>query len=109
MCGCKDTPADVLTKAARCHLCLYSEHLPDAVNQGATLCYDGVPIVGRSVCPRGYFDSTGIVRWMGIRWYGLPIFMRVFLYLFKRSHPKISSWNSCGCVVVIKDFWTKFR
>ena len=103
MCGCKDTPADVLTKAARCHLCVYAEHLPDALNDGAVRCtVNGEAVVGLRVCPIGNFDEGPYVRWIGLNWIGLPWPMRAFLWLAKRTHPAIGSWSGCGCILRLK-------
>lgn len=106
-CGCSQSPeaiASTRTNAARCGMCIYATHGPDAINQGAVLCYDGVPIVGRTACPRGYFGD-GFVRWLGVKWYGLPAPMRWFLWAMKRTHPASRSFSGCGCSVRLKSAW----
>lgn len=67
---------------------------------------------GRSVadhmdgsCPIGR-TKDGLVRFAGLWWYGLPAPHRVWLWAFHKSHPGVSSWAGCGCVKVLKDFWS---
>lgn len=109
-CGCSSPPTDsgeTRTKAARCHLCVYAEHLPDALNDGAVSCtVNGKAVVGLRVCPIGYFDEGPYVRWLGLQWIGLPAPLRWFLFLFKRSHPMPSMFDGCGCLRWLKMLFT---
>lgn len=50
-------------------------------------------------CPIKRFpDGSNVVRWFGIRWYGAPIFLRIW----PRTSKKL---EGCGCVAVLKDWW----
>jgi hypothetical protein len=53
-------------------------------------------------CPKRRHAKPGarpIVRWMLLRWYGVPKPLRLGL-------PERYKLTGCGCVVVLKDVWT---
>jgi hypothetical protein len=48
-------------------------------------------------CPRGrHPDRRGVLRWAGIRWYGVP---RPIAWAYRIRQP----W--CGCCYVLKNLW----
>lgn len=69
--------------------------------------HDG--IAGRTSCPhRRYPDASGVLRWLGLRWYGVPAPLRWWLQerwglLQKTTLP------GCGCIVVLKNLVGRFN
>lgn len=51
----------------------------------------------------------GTVRWLWLRWYGLPWPYR--LWLWSLGGPRPRSWAGCGCLVAAKRAaaWAGFR
>lgn len=45
-------------------------------------------------------DSRGRVVWLGARWHGMPMPLRLYLAYRHGLHP--GSWPGCGCLVRIK-------
>ena len=108
-CGCQDSPAEARTKALVCHLCLYADHGPSAMNDGAIACtIDGMPVVGRQSCPRGKWKRDGGTLLVKSLWwhYGAAWWQRVVVRVFKRTHPKYKDFDGCGCIKVLKDLVT---
>lgn len=62
-------------------------------------------------CPRGWHpDKDGIVRWLGVRWYGVPFPIRAYLYArLGQGSPEeyIGAFAGCGCVVALKDWYER--
>lgn len=117
-CGCgtkkkyvKEQGDRIPTAAALCHVCPRAEHDPvNAWVRGAVVCsIDGVPVLNHvmlSSCPLGkHPDGSGITRWLGIRWFGLPYPLRVILWAFHPKHRPVSWWKACGCSVVGLRAW----
>ena len=113
-CGCSHSTTikdDDRTRALVCHLCIYAEHGPSAMNDGAISCtIDGKPVVGRSQCPRGKWrhdNGVLLVRSLGIWHYGAAWWQRVLVWALKATHPKYSDFSQCGCIVVLKNWYNK--
>ena len=76
----------------------------------------GCTISGRSiveryegaVCPMDRVREDGTTLWAGLVWMGVPWPVRVWLWIFHPSRPRISSFAGCGCVRVFKDFYRSF-
>lgn len=59
-------------------------------------------------------DSAGVVRWLGVRWYGVPKPIRLLW-----SNPDVrealglpalsAPLYGCGCVVLMKDAWIRAK
>lgn len=94
-----------------CHWCIYAEHDTGPWDGTAVTCtVDGLSVEThctscRPSCPVGkHPDLNGMVRFMGIEWYGVPAFLR-WLLVFKLT----GNVPGCGCVRVLKDLWLRFR
>ena len=102
-CGCrKNAPPDEQrrTRAAMCHVCpeSVSGYTADGA-RGAVACTVGGSW-REARCPLGMFpDRRGRVRWLGIRWRGVPMPLRVLVYM---SRPGTRRLWGCGCVDAIK-------
>jgi hypothetical protein len=52
-------------------------------------------------CPAGRFpDKDGVIKWAGVKWYGLPEPLRWWAVL---RIGKQREWPGCGCVKWLKD------
>lgn len=59
-----------------------------------------------------HVDADGSVRWLGVRWYGLPYPLRVFLWIKYRDRwawRHVRQLPGCGCIARLKDIWTGVR
>ncbi len=58
---------------------------------------------------RYYFtrDLGRQIKWLGVWWYGVPMPIRAYLWCIGVVKP--GKLPGCGCVVVLKDLWTKVR
>lgn len=70
----------------------------------------GEPVIlyisGRVVCPWGKHPrKDGTIRWLGVRWHGVPYPLRLVVWARARTHPRPSSFGGCGCVVELKSVW----
>lgn len=109
MCECKgpnSACSRLVTKTAMCETCPAGTLGPSRYGRGVVACsIDGKPIAKAitRACPRGrHPDAEGIVRWAGIRWFGVPMPLRVKLRLWHPRHPRLRRWDGCGCVVILK-------
>jgi len=95
MCQCSHTDAR-RTRSAMCAAC------PRLRNW--TVCsIDNQPASGRTHCPKGRFpDAHGVVRWMRVRWYGVPYPLRVTVAALRAARKPLPG---CGCIVRLKDLW----
>jgi hypothetical protein len=110
-CGCgtaSNTPPSqpsiyLATRAALCQTCT---HAARDNRHGATGCrISGRSIVALSVsadaCPVGrHPDGSGIVRWMGMRWIGVPEPLRWRLVWALGREPR--GLVGCGCLARLK-------
>lgn len=64
-------------------------------------------------CPRRrHPDADGIVRWLGVRWYGVPMPLRALAWLLHARGTRplreyVRTYAGCGCVKVLRDFWDR--
>ncbi len=66
------------------------------------------------VCPIGLDpDDEGVVRWLGLRWIGVPMPRR---WLLKRplrwwwgTAPVTQGIEGCGCILALKIMWESFK
>lgn len=91
-----------------CRACRRSDFDADDQRQAAAIqcTVDGMTIGKRlqddASCPLGRWpDADGLVRWLGMRWHGVP--MPVRLVLAVRLYP------GCGCIVPMKAAWKRLR
>lgn len=106
MACCETKSLDIAGRAAMCCVCPHA----DEPGIRATACtVNGKPMATciPQGCPIGRHPVDGIVTWLGIRWYGVPYPVRVWLWIAHPSHRKPSWWPGCGCVKVLKDRWVK--
>ena len=96
----------VVERAAMCDTCIWGEK-HDYFGYGVVSC----TISGRKIldhvhgvaCPEGkHPDCRGITRFMGIRWYGVPMPVRAWVWLTGTRHIPLRAWRLCGCAVVPK-------
>lgn len=106
-CGCSAPKPDMSPAAIMCGAC------PRRV--GFVSCsVDGKPLLSRP-CPLGkHPDTQGRVRWLWIRWYGVPAPLRwhglAGLYSHTLGIGANVDWRAlpgCGCVVWLKDRWVR--
>lgn len=67
----------------------------------------------------GLWHKGGVVRWLGINWYGVPFPLRVLMVVRMRANLRrrgiaarsaramLGLYAGCGCIVILKDAWTK--
>lgn len=132
-CGCGGNPQSRAerdrrrTAAAMCILCLhrrgtmcgrYGVPVADAVQRTA---YLSVRVIRadwtvtteseeRVACDR--HPEGDIIRWLGLRWYGVPAPLRWFLRLLiavRRVRPLTGPLDGCGCIVALRDRWDALR
>lgn len=106
-CGCGSSIPARQAVAAMCHLCPYAEHGPSAWRDGSVACtIDGKPVAGRTACPRGVW-SGGLVRWLGVKWRGVPMPIRWVMRAVYRV--PLRKWVGCGCLDWIKSHTERTR
>ena len=98
---CADAAALATTRAAMCASCVGS----------SSRCIDGEPVllhVRGMACPRGVHPApaTGIVRWRGAAWYGVPCPVRIGLAW---RGFETDALPGCACMVRLKAIWTRYR
>lgn len=93
-------------RQAMCYGCEHAERESLTV-----LSCEGLPIAHRVVggmCPLNRFpDRENIVRWLGVRWYGVPMPIRLWAWATHPKHPRPGTFSGCGCVKVLKDAATR--
>lgn len=107
-CGCGtkgDDRGRERSCAVMCHVC------PERQDETCTVkdmpCGDIVRL--RLACPMHHHpDGAGVLVWLGVRWYGVPMPIRAMWPLLRRLHrwDRLSGplpW--CGCVKYLKDRW----
>ena len=96
MCGCKASADRRRTDAGMCAACKWST--PERCTLDGERFRRTVRPIGKP-CPLGrHSDAEGKVRWLGLRWYGVPAPLRWFKLRGRR-------WPGCGCIVALKDAW----
>lgn len=112
-CGsCQASQQSTRAKSVICHLCIYAERDPVSpwVNGAISCSIDGKPIESHVMatvptCPMGkHPDAAGLVRWLGILWFGVPAPMRWVL----RSRLT-GPLPGCGCTVWGKTRWLRLK
>lgn len=103
-----DCPLDLREMAVICGVCIHRRNRTNDRGVKVSFCsVDGVAIRDRKTCPRGKFsEGTGITRFAGMAVYRVPKLTRWLAWALLPSHPKPGRWKSCGCMVVLKDWWT---
>jgi hypothetical protein len=108
--GCKchakaDSRARERSCAVMCHVC--PERRGDACTAQEMPCAEIVRL--RLDCPLNHHpDGAGVLVWLGVRWYGVPMPIRAAWPVLRRLYrwPQLSGplpW--CGCVKRLKDRW----
>jgi len=96
---------DKLTRTAMCAACIGHKRECKVSHRFVGLHIDGEP------CPLNrHPTATGIVRWMGVDWIGVPFPIRAYLYLRRGDGCSIEWCNrfeGCGCIDVIKAAWSR--
>ncbi len=112
--SCGSSPDAAMVRRARaviCHTCLWVEHSTDGPWTGVgVLCtISGKPVEQHiqscaPSCPRKrHPDQTGMVRFMGMEWYGVPRFLRWVL-----AGRLTGTVPGCGCHARLKRLWLRF-
>ena len=105
-CRCRETVPQIDRVADRAAMCQTCRHARRASNGSAIACTItsrdiGSIVVDRASCPIArHPDDDGIVRWMGLRWMGVPEPLRWRLVWMLRREPR--GLRGCGCVAAIK-------
>lgn len=55
-------------------------------------------------CGKGK-NGTGAIRWLGVRWAGIPMPVRYLRRWFTKDAPAIDSYDGCGCIIKLKVVW----
>lgn len=95
-------PVIYLERAAMCRVC------PHRVSQGAadlgwcSLADTGVGLrLEGGQCPAGHHPgSDGKLRWLGVKWRGIPYPVRLWLRV--RHGTATGKWPGCGCIDRLK-------
>jgi hypothetical protein len=99
-------------RALMCTFCIYAEHDADGPlhGQAITCTIGGRPVADyilscQPSCPKGkHPDTSGIVRFAGVRWYGVPRFLR-----WLAAGRLTGAVPGCGCVLVLKNLWLRLK
>ncbi len=104
----KDADQIRRSRALTCHWCIYANHEGGFWTGTATHC----TVSGKSIeshcgsctpsCPKGKHRADGMVKWLGIHWYGPP---KPWRWGFTFSGPV----PGCGCMKWAKDLWLTIR
>lgn len=104
-CNCHK-PASLSTadKAAMCQTCPRS--IKSAAGSAITCTVLGRPIVEVVTigmpCPTGrHPDADGVVRWAGVRWFGVPEPLRWAIVWALGREPR--GLSGCGCIAAVKE------
>jgi hypothetical protein len=96
-------PIIYLERSAMCRAC------PERAGDGLGTCgLAGKPVevmIQRGGCPIWAFPIAGIVRWLGVRWRGVPYPIRLYLWVRHGTHP--AKWPGCGCLHVPKSLYER--
>jgi len=98
-CGCnaKQSSDPTRTRAGMCLACRGSR-------DGERCRFSGVALTihaGGLACPKRRHPVEGVVRWLGIRWYGVPWPLRIWL-VFTKAECRLFDLPGCGCMVWAK-------
>ena len=50
----------------------------------------------------GKSSEPNTIRWIGIRWYGIPMPVRYLRRWFTKDAPAMDSYDGCGCIIKLK-------
>ena len=107
--------------AAMCEVCRYADRGTDAHGvRTAVWCRKAkIPVYAAitiSRCPVGRFEAyrtneheTPIYKWAFIRWYGVPMPIRIYHRLFTAAHPSTKAYEGCGCIKALKDIYGQVK
>jgi len=101
----RDVRCSSQTKYAICRQC---KHYDDGQCKHGEpfpvrLTYDGHP------CPLGVHpDPDGIVRWFGLRWYGVPYPVRLAM-VYDGQIKRAKDLPGCGCIVALKQLTERWK
>jgi hypothetical protein len=111
-CACKPTLVlfDPGARAAMCDTCPRVARAKgvDGIARGVRCTVHGgdvASLVMRQIatCPRGRWpDEAGVVRWLGVRWLGVPMPLR---HRLEQRYGRAVRLSACGCVAGLKRFW----
>lgn len=62
------------------------------------------PSTATSAPPCGSCDPGPVIRWLGVRWYGLPALKR-WWRKWRHIQSTAEELKGCGCMVVPKNLW----
>lgn len=109
--------ADARARAVRCHLCPHGQAI-----QGLTICTINGDTIGyrelhqpQRTCPlKRWPDESGKVRWLGMKWRGLPWPLRIRIALEAavrsfRKRMEETRYPGCGCHDRIKSLIERIR
>jgi len=75
-----------------------------------------VAVLAMSLVPgRASVDrETRVVRWLWVRWHGVPMPVRWFIFVRQWPELRADAWrpsdfDGCGCLVRVKRWWAKLK
>lgn len=108
-CGCQSTTLTIdrrpilASRALSCAVCagFDATHCPST----GRACAEHIEI---GVCPRKAYGERGVVRWLGLDWYGVPYLKRRWVWFRHfRQTRSFREFNAalpgCGCLRRLKD------
>lgn len=111
-CGCQANLVlvDPGARAAMCDTCPRVARAKgvDGIARGVRCTVNGADVGSlvmrpSATCPRGRWpDATGVVRWLGVRWSGVPMPLR---HRLEQRYGRAVRLSACGCVAGLKRFW----
>lgn len=112
-CGCKATAEVRDRRRAAAVMCMLCRHR--WLRGPRTVCGLTGLTVERAVIEGGcgrHPEAAGVLRWLGLRWYGVPAPLRWLLRLLialRRVRPLTGPLDGCGCIVALRDRWDALR
>ena len=107
-CGSCTSKETALARALICHSCVFALRKG---GQAVSCTVGGLPVIGHvqgAPCRKNkHPDGDGVVRWIGLRWYGVP---RPIVWWLSIRWPALRAASlGCGCLKGPKDLWRRIR
>ena len=93
-------PSQRRSRAVMCDCCKHSDGLQCRKSGFGALVIVSAP---KAICPiRRHPNENGVVRWLGIEWYGVPAPIR-----WRVKKHLSGTLGGCGCIRRLKDLWVR--